>query len=81
MMSERIEDNSLGFLQLFCAGSALTLEFGAPLLSLGVGLGELSLEVSFAVLLLLQLFAQGFKVGGEVADFTGQFLACLKDIR
>lgn len=49
----------------------------APLLSLGISTGQLSLEIGLGVGLFFQLFTEVVQISLAIAELTGQLLASL----
>lgn len=75
--------NLLGFLKFFSAGHAFGLVLGTPQLGLSIGLGELTLDVSLALGLLLYLLTQVVQVMLQVAELAQEsctFLQTFKSI-
>ena len=66
------ECNGLGLFEFFSLGDTFALVFGAPHLRLGVGLGQLTLEVDLGFRLFLELFADTVDVVLQVAELAEQ---------
>jgi hypothetical protein len=62
--------NLLGFLKFFSTGHTFGLILGTPQLGLSIGLGELTLDVSFALSLFLHLLPQVVQVMLQVAELA-----------
>lgn len=68
----------LGFLEFLSASDAFRLVLGTPQLGLGVGLGELPLDVGLALGLLLHLLAQVVQVVLQVTELAEESRALLQ---